>query len=417
VSSNRKPSPVRSVCTSGPSSACPPGGSTRVEPRVTQWLTVLISALAVGCADATYSDDDATLDSGLEPGAGATNPGATVPGASNPGASTSEDGTQGSGAMPTGTAPGSSTAPGGSDGASDDGGVLFGGEVTPPISVGTDPMPDATGTTPDDNDEPPIVACAAAVAQGDTPLIDDFEDGDLQVLEQDGRDANWYGYNSANSDDQLVEVESVRSPAGGELALHTAGSGFQWAGLGLGLRWGGDEGNCVYDASAYEGLTFWGRGSGSTRFTASMPETIPSSDGGTCDELMTSCWNHPGVDVTFQDAWQQYVVPFADMAQGDGELALDPTRIRTIQFETGASATFDFWVDGFAFYSAAHPPPDAIEVEPDPIEPDPIEPEPEPFDAGVEPPAEVDASIDDTEMPPPSELDAAASSLSEGGMQ
>lgn len=346
------------------------------------------------CAEATYADDDgieeagvgatsddtaAEADDGVET-ADDSQPGNTEPGNTDPGSA--DDGT-------------STVAPVDDQGDDVDAGDLFGG--APTIVVGPDPVPTSSGMPmemePDPEDNPPIVACEAATAIGDEPLIDDFEDGDEAILTQDARDASWYKYNSDNgSDAQLYEFAQVGdSPAGGSVALHTAGSGFEWAGVGLGLRWSDGTNNCAYNASVYEGITFWGRGSGTVRFTAAMPETVPLSDGGSCDELEMPCWNHPGADVTFTDGWQQYVLPFDDMLQSDGGLALDPTRIWTMQFEAG-NQTFDFWIDGLAFYSASHPPPDGVVTEPDPVEPDPGTPDsgaPSDEDASVEPGPEI----------------------------
>jgi hypothetical protein len=49
-------------------------------------------------------------------------------------------------------------------------------------------------------DEPPaapIQRCAEATGSGDDPLIDDFEDRNLDSLERDGRAGSWFSYNSA----------------------------------------------------------------------------------------------------------------------------------------------------------------------------------------------------------------------------
>lgn len=161
--------------------------------------------------------------------------------------------------------------------------------------------------------------------------------------------------------------------------LHSAGGGFEWAGVGLGLRWGyeDDDGTwieCAYDASAYEGVQFWARGSASLRFSASMPAVIPISAGGTCDEVQTPCWNPHAVELELTEEWQHYVLPFADFVQAGGSLGpLDAALIRTMEFQIDQGSDFDLWLDDFSFID---------ESAPEPVDDAPVdeEPEPEPVD-------------------------------------
>ncbi|HEX2733279.1 MAG TPA: hypothetical protein VHM70_16825 [Polyangiaceae bacterium] len=293
------------------------------------------------------------------------------------------------GPVPVSPAQPGSVVPGNTPTSVGDDAGLFGGGV-PTLEVGGGPnAPSQPASTPtEDPTDPPIVECDSAKGDGVTALIDDFEDGDNSLIAQDGRDGSWYSYNSADDSDaqtfEMVTPSGTPSPAGGERALHTAGSGFDWAGIGFGPRWSetdanGNDLSCMYDASLYEGITFWGRGTGSVKFTAAVPESIPLASGGACDEVEGPCWDNPGKAIEFTEEWQQFVLPFAEMLQSSGDLALDPTRIRTMQFETGSQATFDFWIDGMAFYSSMTPPPPPVVV-PDPAPTDPAPTEPAPTD-------------------------------------
>jgi hypothetical protein len=253
---------------------------------------------------------------------------------------------------------------------------LFGGGV-PTISVGPDPsaapQPGDEEPAPDD-EAAPIVACEVATGSGDEPLIDDFEDDDFDTLVQDGRAGSWYWYNSEDDGEaqsfELVADDSA--PSGASRVLHSAGGGFEWAGVGLGLRWGyeDDDGTwieCAYDASAYQGVQFWARGSATLRFSASMPAVIPISAGGTCDEVQTPCWNPHAVELELTEQWQHYVLPFTDFVQTGGSLGpLDAASIRTMEFQFEQPADFDLWLDDFSFIDESAPEPDPMDDAPEP---------------------------------------------------
>jgi len=290
--------------------------------------------------------------------------------------------------------------------------VLFGGGVDTTVVVDDD----ADQIDPGEEDMPvdvadPIVRCAEATGVGDAPVIDDFEDGDFTILEQDGRDATWYSYNS-EEDSELQSFEILvldGLPTGGERALHTSGPALEWAGVGAGFRWAAQNESgvfvdCMYDATVYEGVRFWARGApGTVRFTISTPEVLPLDAGGSCE---SDCYNNHGVDFDVTEDWVQYFLPFADMEQpdyGPQVGALDPSRLRTLQFEFPSQLEFDLFVDDLAFYQAGDeltdpdgPVDDASDDEPI-VDPDPNMPD-EPLDAGISEPQEPD--------PPPDAGDA-----------
>ena len=258
---------------------------------------------------------------------------------------------------------------------------VFGGPMDVAISVGEVNLSAPTGvggaSAVDDEDAMPLVACDAARASGDAPLIDDFEDADDATLVQDGREGSWYPYNSDDSDAHVLEYAGTENiPGAGGMALHTFGGGYSWAGIGFGLRWGAEDANgiwqdCFYDASPYVGVRFWARGNGVTvNFNASMPEVIPINDGGLCDTVQGACWNAHGMNVTFGAEWQRMTILFDDMVRpGGADIGpLDPSRIRSMQFDIPENAEFDFWIDDLTFVTEADVAGDPTVVEPDPVE-------------------------------------------------
>jgi hypothetical protein len=183
--------------------------------------------------------------------------------------------------------------------------------------------------------------------------------GTLDPLERDGRAGSWFPYNSAGDEQgHAFLVEAIDdSPATQAYALHTTGSGYLWAGIGVGLRWGtlDDSGqwvDCYYDASAYAGFRFWARGNGVTvRFSASVPGSIPVEDGGECP---ADCYNGHGVDLAVGGDWVEYIVSFTSMTQRPGGTLgdFDPTAIRAVSFDFPSESSFDLQLDEIAFYAA-----------------------------------------------------------------
>lgn len=107
-----------------------------------------------------------------------------------------------------------------------------------------------------------------------------------------------------------------------------------------------------YDASAYQGITFWGKkaaGSGNVRLK--VPDSNTDPDGKVCNE----CFNDFGMDLVFTDQWQQYTVPFRAMRQGKGwgnpiKSSIEASKLYAIQFQVNEkNAAFDIWVDDIQF--------------------------------------------------------------------
>ena len=103
----------------------------------------------------------------------------------------------------------------------------------------------------------------------------------------------------------------------------------------------------AYNASAFNGLTFWAKGSGTLRIEFAMRSFVPTDRGGTCT---SNCWNVYGANTpTLTSNWTQITIPWAGMQreQGGTSPAFNASELMSISFKGGG--TFDFWIDEVAF--------------------------------------------------------------------
>ncbi len=225
----------------------------------------------------------------------------------------------------------------------------------------------ATGTAPLFNGEPPEIivsdasaepdvsdallqTCTPATGTGDTPMIDDFEDGDETLSSHEGLSGGWYKYEESAGDHHISVVELAEPRLDSHWAVSTGGSDHgAWAGIGVSLNYG-----CVYDASRYVGVHFWIRGTSDPVNVALLtPGVIPYSQGGTCtQEEEGLCWDAYRSLVTVTPQWREVFVPFSSFSQlgyGPDAGPIDLTRLESIQFQSDVGP-FDFWVDDLSFY-------------------------------------------------------------------
>ena len=188
-------------------------------------------------------------------------------------------------------------------------------------------------------------------------LIDDFESGDGSLPATNGRDGAWYSYNDETVGGVQSPVPATMftpesgGPSGAGLAAHTTGSGFTLWGAGIGADFnnnGSVRGS--YDASAYQGVTFWARGSVTLNFKILSAPTTPIDQGGTCSA--TDCEDHHQAAVSLNGSWAQYSFSFAELTQqGWGSAAtFNAKEVISLQFEVEQDTAFDFWVDDIGFY-------------------------------------------------------------------
>lgn len=226
---------------------------------------------------------------------------------------------------------------------------LFGGNPPPaPTLATTSSAPDYDGTQV----AAPIQACEDAVGGDGTPMIDDFEDGNTATIDDDGRGATWYFYDDMTQGerDDAVDVDPLGARSG--KVLYVTGNGFtDWgSGFGAGMRW--NTGQCTYDASAYDGVEFWIRGTGSTRVTLQNLSVRPVDLGGECP-TDAACFDSHGVNLTLNDAWTLVHLPFSAFEQTGWGTPVGPLRTNAIyllEFQFGTIKPYSVWLDDVKFF-------------------------------------------------------------------
>ena len=193
--------------------------------------------------------------------------------------------------------------------------------------------------------------CDVYKASGQAPLIDDFEDGNSSLLPNDGRSGTWHAGSDqtgflTTSDPPLPELAGVERAGS---ALHLSGGGFSsWgANLSLELR----SGAFPYDASAYRGISFWARGSGTRLKVIFMQQNLaPGHPCSTCDTATGECGLLYSAEIAINDAWNQYTVDWTSLTPPTViNTPFAPDQLMTIQFEVPAAAAVDLWLDDVSF--------------------------------------------------------------------
>ena len=187
-------------------------------------------------------------------------------------------------------------------------------------------------------------------------VIDDGEDGDNQVILRGDRAGYLYTFKDAKGtqvkpDGQFAPTSGGANGSRYGLRIHgqLADRDATYAGLGLSFR----DPKGPYDASRYQGISFWARvGAGSaTAVRLKVPDVQTDPEGHTCKE----CFNDFGVDFQATETWTHYVVSFADLKQGAGwgdprPPAIDLSRLYSLQWQVATrGAPFDLWIDDVRF--------------------------------------------------------------------
>jgi hypothetical protein len=192
--------------------------------------------------------------------------------------------------------------------------------------------------------------CKAGTKPADDGLMDDFEDGDRQLMKVAGREGYWWKHADPNgskfSPDELT-LEDAGAGSTGK-ALHAAGQtastdGAYGVRVGVNFTAGG-----LYDASTYVGISFKAKvdanATKSLRFEIGDVNT--HKDAGVC----VDCWNHFGKDLQLTTEWKEYVILFADVTQQAGwgkprPPSVSPDKLYAIDWSIGPGAIFGLWLD------------------------------------------------------------------------
>jgi hypothetical protein len=207
-----------------------------------------------------------------------------------------------------------------------------------PASFAAAPKPKAVVVDP----------CSLPVrASGLEPLIDDFEDGDdaLAPLEQRAGFWRWVReIDAPGTAPALIPVPRPEALPQNRLALHVKG--------GRLLDWGAVVETtfrpACYDASEYAGITFQARGPGRLYFGPREASTIPTAEGGTCEE---DCHNPHVVKIELGSTFLRYEVRWEALRQrGTDKPALDPKKLNSLAFLIRPEDTpYDVWIDDVRF--------------------------------------------------------------------
>lgn len=198
-------------------------------------------------------------------------------------------------------------------------------------------------------------------ADGSKPMIDDFEDGNIAILEQENRKGNWWW--SGDTGCTLTPSPFAPSaPSAGNAshyALHLTGTGCSSWGANTGFTINNSSGSlsCPYDASVYDGMSFWAIGAGVTLHVAvATSSTIPVSAGGdgTCPDSTgtLTCYDNFAKSFTLDGTWKQYHFAWSDLALGGWGPAVswDASKLAQVSFGIGVGVSADFSIDDVRFY-------------------------------------------------------------------
>ena len=276
-------------------------------------------------------------------------------GAPSTGGTPETGGTTTGGTTTGGMATGGTTTGGTTTGGTATGGTATGGTATGGTTTGGT----TTGGMSTGGTGGGLTATCPAVTSvaGNTPLIDNLEDGDAAIMSVDSRVGFWLTNNDLTPTAQQNPPIGAFAPTtlsahGGNYSARTWGSGFaSWAVLRAQLQIS-EAGECRYDASRYTGISFWAR-SGSNFGTpigvgVATSATVSTVKGGTCQ---LNCFDYHFLSIVPTTSWVHYQMPWTALKQkGWGTpAAFNATKIMYVEFSLTDTA-FDFYVDDLSFY-------------------------------------------------------------------
>ena len=317
-------------------------------------------SVATGGAS-TSATGGTTLPATTAPSGGATSSGGTTSSGGGTSTASPTGGTRSAGG--TTATGGTNSATGGSSntgGATSTGGsaaaggttVAGGATNTGGTSLGIGGSSPSTGGTP--ATQQPATCPSPAWKGGTNPIIDDFEDGDGGIVPVDNRIGWWFAASDGTAGTMTPAPNTTFNPStpgrpNNGYALHVAGSGFtSWGSLVGTSLVVAKSSQCPFDASAFKGITFWAKGTGTLRAQVTISATETVANGGTCT---AKCDDVHGAPVRLGAGWQQYSYRWIDLTQqGWGTaVAFDPKTILAFQLNSPQNTQFDYWIDDVAF--------------------------------------------------------------------
>jgi endoglucanase len=198
-----------------------------------------------------------------------------------------------------------------------------------------------------------LKVCKNGVRIAKDGLLDDFEDGNTQLSQLEGRNGYWWKAHDPDGstigpDDSTPRPEGVDGSLAFYVTGQTASADAAW-GVNFGANFVNDK--TLYDASKYAGITFKAKaGANSTKKVRfKIGDVNTHQDLGIC----TECWNHFGQDLTLTEDWKQYAILFSEVRQlpgwGDPRPgSVTPAELYSFDISIGKSTTFEVWLDDVA---------------------------------------------------------------------
>lgn len=227
---------------------------------------------------------------------------------------------------------GSSDEPAG-DGDGDTGVGAMSGDGDTPTTGGVPGDGDGSGGVPGDGDGDSACLSTAAATAGGEPMIDDFEDGTAEILENDGRVGAWaHGHwitpagQDPVFDGGFLTAECVED-AWCNTDWDMATPWGQWASIDVGLGlWDANGVNC-YDASIYTGIKFKAKSMAADNSLRVQLRT-PDANADTGE-------TYQGTEIPLTTEWADYEVPFSSITQPSWSTVaapLNPAQLVSISF-------------------------------------------------------------------------------------
>jgi hypothetical protein len=223
-----------------------------------------------------------------------------------------------------------------------------------------------------------LAACgsshAAAPADASPPdaglmieMIDDFEDGDLDISPTGGRLGHWYNYDDATEGMNHITAVTLdptterhtTSAGASKMAMRVQASGYSRWGSGFSADVGG---GALYDVSAYTGLVFWATNLTDAPISVKVALADANNDprGGRCDPSPDAptdkaCYDAFAQTVTLVPGeWKIHLLPFWSLHQGGYGVKV-PTglavhEVYAIAIGDNFGATYDYYLDDIGFY-------------------------------------------------------------------
>jgi hypothetical protein len=210
-------------------------------------------------------------------------------------------------------------------------------------------------------------------ADGSSPLIDDFEDGNASILVAEHRQGPWWIAHDkdciptpdGDKNDPLPVKPAPGNPSGFamRLAAKDCAVGDKKWGFALGCAFNfTDDGFCAYDVAPYRGIQFWARGTAKLRLEVGLRSTEPVEYGGdgTCeanDSTGAACFDTYSIEFPLTEVWTLYHARWSDLHQrGWGvPVPFESSKVFGVQFEIDPAETRGktavFSVDNVRFFA------------------------------------------------------------------